>query len=211
MGWFSFSTWTLSTIFEISAVFTAYSCTFLCVKQSRWNYPIGALSTALFIYVYYAAGLMSSMMLNVYMTFTLIYGWYRWRSDDNTRPVTSILDSSWPWLVGYAFIAVVAYGMAYNTNILATHIFGVTASLQWADTVIFVFSVVAQVMLDNKKIETWFVWVVVNVFAIWVYYQAGLQLVAFQMFIFLINTLYGYYDWKKTFRRPNPYPIFGER
>jgi nicotinamide mononucleotide transporter len=31
---------------EVFAVFTSYSCTWLCTRQSRWNYPIGVITTA---------------------------------------------------------------------------------------------------------------------------------------------------------------------
>ncbi len=74
------------------------------------------------------------------------------------------------------------------------------ASLPVPDTAILILTMLAQFLLDNKKIETWAVWAVVNVLAIWTYSEAGLPLVAFQYFFFLINTLYGWQQWGRSIR-----------
>lgn len=194
---------------EGAAVFLAYVCTYMCVMQSRWNYPIGAASTVLFVYVFVYAPvpLYASAILNFYLTFTLIYGWFRWRPDADTRPVTSILDSRWYVVAGYAFLALAAYGMAYNTNFFVVKYLGAQYALLWADVVIFVFSVVAQIMLDNKKLENWLVWLIVNIFAVVVYTNAGLYIIAIQMGLFGLNAIWGYIEWRKTMLIKNPYPI----
>ena len=40
-GWITELNW-----LELFAVFTSYACTYLCVKERRINYPVGAISTA---------------------------------------------------------------------------------------------------------------------------------------------------------------------
>lgn len=69
-----------------------------------------------------------------------------------------------------------------------------------SDTVILIGSMLAQFLLDNKKLENWIVWAVVNVVAIYVYAQAELYLAAAQIVLFLLNTVYGYWCWKRTMR-----------
>ncbi len=61
----------------------------------------------------------------------------------------------------------------------------------------------AQFMLDNKKLENWGVWAVMNCFAIYTYFAAGLALVGFQYIFFLLNVFYGYYMWNKS-RKDEP-------
>ena len=184
MGWISSVNW-----LEAFAVFTSYSCTYLCVKQSRINYPIGAVSVAALSLLFYQQGLYASMVLNMYLFPTLVWGWFRWRADEITRPVTRV--SKWWWLV-YLMITLSVW---YTLTTIAT---AMDATLAGWDSAILALSILAQFLLDQKKMENWSVWFVVNVISIATYWQAGLQIVAIQFVFFLLNTAYGHYSWKRT-------------
>lgn len=174
---------------EVFAVFTSYACTYLCVKERRINYPIGAVSTFAYAILFYQQGLMASMLLNLYLTPSLLYGWYRWGRDEKTRPVGTVGLKWWPVYLG---VTLTAY---LGATLLNTALGG---SMAWGDAVILVGSILAQFLLDNKKIETWAVWLLVNVFAIYVYASSGLTLVAFQYVFFMLNTFYGFYVWNNS-------------
>ena len=173
---------------EVLAVFTSYSSTYLCVKERRSNYTIGAVSTALYSLLFFQSGLFSSAILNAYLTPALAYGWFRWRNDSDTRPVTRV---SIKMIPVYALIVVVGYAGA------ATLSQSIGGSMAWTDAVVLAGTILAQFLLDNKKLENWAVWALVNVFAIYTYASTGLWLVAFQYVFFLLNTGYGYYIWNK--------------
>lgn len=174
---------------EVFAVFTSYSCTYLCVKERRINYPIGALSTAAYALLFYQSSLFASMVLNIYLVPTLVYGWIRWRADDNTRPVTHIRLTM---LTVYLAISLAGYGGA---ALISSRLGGAMA---WTDSLILAGTILAQFLLDNKKLENWAVWALVNIFAIYTYASSGLALVAFQYVLFLANTIYGYIAWKRS-------------
>ena len=50
---------------EVAAVGFSFACTWLCVKQVRFNYVLGVISTALLSVVFWQAGLLGSMALNL--------------------------------------------------------------------------------------------------------------------------------------------------
>ena len=172
---------------EVFAVFTSYSCTYLCVRERRINYPLGVISSAAYALLFLQNGLLASAILNAYLVPTLVYGWFRWRKDSNTRPVMHV---SLKMLPIYIIVSLVGYGGA----VLVSQAFG--GVMAWSDGIILIGSILAQFLLDNKKVETWIVWALVNVFAIYTYATSGLPLVAFQYVFFLANTLYGYLTWK---------------
>lgn len=176
---------------EVFCVFTSYSCTYLCVKETRWNYPMGAISTAAYSYLFWGQGLYASAALNAYLAPALVYGWLRWGADPVTRPVAHV---ELRWIPVYLLVTAGTYGAVLLILRL------LDASLPVPDTAILILTMLAQFLLDNKKIETWAVWAVVNVLAIWTYSEAGLPLVASQYFFFLINTLYGWQQWGRSIR-----------
>jgi nicotinamide mononucleotide transporter len=188
MGWIVALNW-----LEVFAVFTSYSCTWLCTRQSRWNYPIGIITTAAYSVLFYQWGMLALAVFNLYLVFSLIYGWFRWGSDDNTRPVTRI---PLKWYAGYGAIGLAILGLFLLANLLFNPA-GI-AGLNPIDVGLAVASGIAQLMLDNKKLETWSVWAAVDIVSIPFFIYSGLTLVAFQYVGFLINTFIGHYQWKRS-------------
>jgi nicotinamide mononucleotide transporter len=189
-GWITTLNW-----LEVFAVFTSYGSTFLCVVERRFNYVFGAISTAAYCVLFYQFGLFASMAINGFLAVYLLYGWFRWRSDENTRPITNMNGLQW---IIYVLVAAVGYVIVVALATLAG------GSLAWTDSVILAGTVLAQFMLDNKKIENWMIWAVVNVFAIYTYFTAGLALAGFQYIFFLANTVYGYITWRNARNVPGP-------
>lgn len=187
-GWISPQTFNW---LEAFAVLTSYACTYLCVRQRRINYPIGAVSSAAYALLFWQSGLLSSAILNIYLVPVLIYGWLRWRKDANTRPVTHV---SLKWVPVYLLITAAGY---IGAALISREAGGAMA---WTDASILAGTILAQFLLDNKKLENWLVWAVVNVFAIYTYATSGLPLVALQYVLFLANTVYGYIIWNRSKR-----------
>lgn len=180
-GWVSELNW-----LEVFAVFTSYVCTYLCVRERRINYPIGAISNAAYAFLFYSFGLMGSAVVTAYLTFSLAYGWYRWRSDEVSKPVGFVDAKWWP-------VYILSTAVAFAGGWAIYHLTG--APVVWTDLVVMAGSILAQFLMDNKRMESWMVWAVVNVFAIYTYSVAGLPLVAFQYVFFLLNAFYGLYMW----------------
>jgi nicotinamide mononucleotide transporter len=180
---------------EVFAVFTSYSCTWLCTRQSRWNYPIGVVTTASYSLLFWQWGMPALATFNLYLVFSLIYGWFRWGADGNTRLVTTIQPV---WLIGYAGLGLgilalfLAANLAFNPDGLV--------GLNPIDVALAVASGVAQFMLDNKKLENWTLWALINVVSIPYFISTGLYFVAFQYVWFLLNTAIAHRSWKHTMK-----------
>lgn len=193
MGWIVALNW-----LEVFAVFTSYSCTWLCTRQSRWNYPIGIVTTAAYSILFWQWAMPALAIFNLYLVFSLIYGWFRWGSDSNTRPVTRIAPK---WYAGYGALGLAILGLFLVANILFNPT-GLSA-LNPIDVGLAVASGVAQFMLDNKKLENWSLWAVIDVVSIPFFLHSGLTLVAFQYIFFLANTAIGHVAWRKTMTEVN--------
>jgi nicotinamide mononucleotide transporter len=174
---------------EAFAVYTSYACTWLCVRQRRINYPIGAVSTAAYAVLFWQSDLAASAILNAYLCPYLVYGWFRWRSDDQARPVSRL---KLRWLPMYIILTALTYWGAVEI------VEGLGGRFAPADALILIGTVLAQMLLDNKKLETWAVWAVVNVAAIYTYFSSGLPLAGFQYVLFLVNTVVGFWMWNRS-------------
>lgn len=174
---------------EIAASGLNYGATYLSIKQKRFFYLLGITASGIYAYVYGDAGLIASAVLSAYLTISLIYGFLRWGGDKKTRPVHRI--QGWWWL---AYIG--ATGVFYGGAVLITTALG--GSFAPFDAAILVLTILAQFMLDNKVIETWAVWTLVNIVGVGLYFTAGLHFAAIQQLIFGFANLWGFLAWKKT-------------
>jgi nicotinamide mononucleotide transporter len=174
---------------EFFAIWTSYVCTLMCVFQTRWNYPLGAVSTILYAILSYQAGLPAVGLFNILLSINLIYGWFRWRSDDVTRPVTN---PNAAWWLGYVGIGLATYLILTIVN----GYFGYDQT--WVDVTTAVVYAVAQAMLDNKHRTSWAVFFVLNVLSIYLYFKQEAYFVVIQYVYFLGNTLYGHFEWRNS-------------
>ena len=181
---------------EVFSVWTSYACTYLCVKQSRHNYFFGLISVFALMLLFYNGGNYGSAALNLYLIPTVIYGWFRWGKDTNTRPVTSAFKDGPLWIAGYIGITGATYLAVFG---ILTYFGG---TLPYADSAVLVLSILAQFLMDNKKIESWIVWIIVNIISIPLYIASGYPLVAFQFVFFLGNAFWGFYAWYTTTKQP---------
>jgi nicotinamide mononucleotide transporter len=168
--------------------------------ERRANYPLGAVSTAAYCVLFWQFGLVASSAINGFLMVYLLYGWFRWKSDDVTRPVTRMTIPSWA-------LSVLVAGIGYLIVVFIAGLLGGT--LLWSDSLILALTILAQFMLDNKKYENWYVWAVMNVIAIFVYFHVGLFLAAFQYLFFLANAFYGLYMWNKSRKATLPPNLAG--
>lgn len=186
MGWIPGINW-----LEVASVATSYTSTFLFVKQTRWCYTFGIASTGLLVALFLSSGLMGSALVNAYLVLTLVVGLVLWNRDKETRPVKHIRLKTLP-------LYVLATALAYFGALwITTAMGGVMATL---DSWILIGTILAQFLLDTKKLENWFVWIAVNIVSIIVYFQAGLFLLGIQFIFFLANAFYGYFSWKRTMK-----------
>lgn len=176
---------------ETASVFFSFACTWLCTRQVRFNYVLGVISTTLLSITFWQAGLFGSMALNIYLIPTVIIGWFMWGKDTNPKPVEHVkLKKIALYLL---FTAVTWAGALWVIGLF-------NGNLAVLDGWLLVGTVLAQFLLDRKKIETWIVWIVVNIVSVYVYFQSELYLLAGQFCLFLANAIFAWFQWRKTMK-----------
>lgn len=177
---------------EMFAAFLNYGSSYLCVKQRRMFYLVGVGASILYFTVYTSADLFASGFLQLYLIGPLLYGYFRWGHDKRTRPVKHL---DWRWSPVYLLATAAIWGGAVW---LVSSLGGSFAP--W-DSAILVLTILAQLLLDQKKLESWWVWCLVNIIGTVLYFQSGLIFAAVQQLLFLGVNLWGWTEWRKTLVR----------
>ncbi len=179
--------------FEIVAAIITAWCIWLATKESLLYWPVGVVSVVLYSYIFYDAKLYADAALQIIYLLLTAYGWWKWMSggeSGNALQVGRTPSKAWPILLVAGAIGSVALavGMRRWTDNPAPYVDATTAS----------FSIVAQWMTARKWLESWIVWIVVDVVYVFLYVKRDLMPTAVLYAVFLILAVKGYRDWRRS-------------
>ncbi len=180
------------TIIEAIAVIFGIACVILTIRQHIACWPTGLVMVVLYIQIFYEARLYSEMALQIIYIFLQIYGWWHWArggSRDNPLPVVRL--GSFAKMGWFLVAATGTVILGYSMNRWAA------ADLAYWDAAVAVMSLIAQWFLARKILESWLVWIVVDVLSIGIYGVKGLYLTMGLYVIFLGLAICGFLAWRK--------------
>ena len=180
------------TLLEWSAFLTGLIYIFYAARNDYrcWYWGIFSCAAWMFVtvnvYDLYADGALQ--FFYVVMGFI---GLYQWRKGGNGEELP-ISHLNWTQRLGIAFGGLLlsfagGYFLSQYTEAMATYV----------DSGTTVFSIIATVLLIQKKTESWPLWVVVNSAYIGLYLSRDATLFALLFVVYNILAIYGWYNWRK--------------
>lgn len=184
------------TIIEMIATVFWLLSVYYTVKQNILCWPTGVVMVSLYIYIFYDAKLYSDAILQVIFLFLQFYGWYVWKfwgKQKDQLPIKTI-SNTWRILISVWIIAVsVGWGYFMSTK--------TDNALPYADSFVLYMSLVAQLFLSFKILESWILWIIVDVLSLRLYYTKGLYVTFWLYFIFLILATLWLLEWMKKMKK----------
>ena len=179
--------------FEIAGVFTGVLGVWLTTRQNIWCWPVGIVSVASFIVVFFGARLYGAMGLQCVYVALLAYGWYAWMHGGQGRGALRVSRLPRRLALGLLALGAAAAGIAgfwlrARTDEALPYLDGFTTS----------FSLVAQWMQARKYLENWALWVVVDVVYVAMSLSQGLTLTAGLYAAYIGLALLGFRDWRRS-------------
>ncbi|GAB3198675.1 nicotinamide mononucleotide transporter [Pontibacter aydingkolensis] len=181
------------SLFELIGALAGVIGVWLAARQSVWTWPLGLVSVAMYVVVFYDARLYADMGLNAFYVVTSLYGWYVWLyggKGHTERKVGRVgkLELLVLIILGTAFTLGLGYFLENYTD----------ADLPYTDSATTAISLIGYWMMAKKRLENWIVWLVVDTVYVGVYTYKELYITSVLYFIFLILCVIGYRDWKKS-------------
>lgn len=184
---------------EISATIFGFTCVWLTIRENIWCWPTGIIQVALYIFVFYQARLYSDMGLHAVYVVMQLYGWYNWLYGGIGRSsltVTRITPQGVFIWASTAAGGTFALGMFMSTY--------TNADLAYWDAATTVLSLIAQWLMAKKILESFLIWITVDVLCVGIYFIKNLYPTTILYFAFLIMATIGFFEWKKSYLRTAP-------
>ena len=178
---------------EILAVLFGIFSVIYAKKENILVFPLGIISTVLYVYICYQFTLYGDVIINIYYTLMSLYGWYLWRYKVGDQPL-NITKSN-------MFDCFKAIGIFTSTTVFVIVVYlyfeHFDRMTDYFDTFTTGIFFAAMWLMANKKIEHWLFWVVGNLISVPLYFVKGLGFSSLQFLVFLILAIQGYIQWKK--------------
>jgi len=178
-------------IVEILGTIVGLVYLYLEYKASIWLWLTGIIMPAIYIFVYYQAGLYADFGINIYYLLAAVYGWLMWtfgrQKDARELPITHVPLRK---LMGYVLLFLVAWGFIYWVLISFTD-----SNVPVLDSFTTSLSIVGMLMLANKYVEQWVSWIAVDAVSAGLYIYKGLYFTAILYAFYAIIAVFGYFKW----------------
>ena len=185
-----------NTPLEWVAVLTGFACVWLAARESLWNFPVAIFSCALYIVVYYGAGLYSDSLLQVMFIVLSLYGWYEWLYGGRSKTELPVSRTRrWEWVACAVFIVAFTTGFGYY---LEHH---TDAALPHWDSFTTAGSLAAQFLLMRKRLENWWLWILVDLLYVPILWYKELYPTSGLYALYLGLAVYGYLEWRRSMQK----------
>jgi nicotinamide mononucleotide transporter len=215
-------TWLTNNYIEVFGVVTGIIYVFLEIRQTVWLWPVGIITSGVYILVFFESKLYADMSLQIYYLIISCLGWFWWsngagrgaqgtghraqgkeRKNDKENGRTGEGEKK----------ELEVRRLKLKTGVFLAFVFILLCTAMWfvltrltdspvpgRDSFITSLSIIATWMLARKIYEHWFLWIIVNLIAAMLFMARGLYPTVILYIVYGIMSFVGLRAWKKTIR-----------
>ena len=184
----------INLIIEIIAVISAILYLLLAAKEDVKCWYAAIISSLLYFFIMYDAGLIMEAYLQVFYIIMALYGLLQWKKliqiNSNKRIRT------WSNIQHFIIITSVIILSILTGFILTKY---TNAALPFLDAFTSWGAIVTTYMVAKKILENWIYWFVIDAISIYLFLSRGLYLTSILFLMYLIIICFGYIAWRKKF------------
>lgn len=177
---------------ELVAFVSGLLSVWLTQRMHIANWPVGMFNVVCFAFLFVDAKLYADALLQVAFFVLGAYGWWSWvrtKATAGSLPVTRASLAEVSTVIGLALVF---------TFLAASTLMAWTDSpAPWPDAAVLVLSLLATWAQARRCIESWVLWIVVDLISIPLYWSRSLPLTAILFAVFLVLCIAGLVSWRK--------------
>ncbi len=188
------------SLLDFFGILSGLICVYTAAKNWIITWPVGIFNSICFFFLFYQVQLYSDMLLQVYFFGSSVYGWIYWSKREGVEIPITVLGAKL-FILLLSFILFFSYLLGEFTiqlpNLIPKY-FTLPPSYPYFDAFTTIASIVANFLLAKRILQSWYLWIAVDVVCISLYFLKGIDLVAMEYVVFLLIAIYGVVFWKKN-------------
>jgi len=189
--------WITDNWIEVFGAVTGIIFVFLEIRQNLWLWPVGIVTSAVYIWVFFKGKLYADMSLQGYYLVISVLGWYWWlkgagrRVQGNGLKVRRI---NTRLALALLIVFIILFFVMYLLLSRFTD-----SPVPAADSFVTSLSIIATWMLARKIYEHWYLWIVVNSVSCVLFFSRDLYATVLLYALYCIMSFAGLKVWKRSF------------
>ena len=189
--------WLSGNYIELLGAILGIAYIFFSIRQSILTWPVGLLTSILYVWVFFVSKLYADMGLQVYYVAISIYGWYEWLFGNSTNHAEPIKVSRISMKMGL-ILSVTSLFLFFLIWFILKNF--TDSPVPMADSLATSLSIVATWMLARKILEHWLVWIFVDAFSVGLFWYKDLMPTVFLFIVYTVMAYIGYREWKQELK-----------
>ncbi len=182
---------------EYIAVFTGIASVWCSRIENILTYPIGLISTTIYIFLSIDQDLLGEASVNLYYTIMSIVGWYMWlKKNENKESILQITRSDQKMWQSQILFFLFFYISIFIALTFLKKSFA-QGAIPWADAFASATAFTGMWLMTKKKVESWYWWIATNITSIPLYFIKGYVFTSVYYLVLLIFAFWGLAEWKK--------------
>ncbi len=183
---------------ELIGTLFGFLSVYFASRANMLTWATGIINEIFLLILFFQVQLYADMFLQVYFFVVTLYGWHNWKQKPEQNSITSTDFKAKIWLLCAITLGTIIAGFLFsNIHLYLPYYFKTEAAYPLADSFVMVLSIIATVLLAQKKIETWYLWIVVDLVCVCLFFKKGIVFLALEYLVFLGLATYGLLNWKK--------------
>lgn len=182
-------------IIEIISLGLGILYVILLSKEVIWAWPVGILSSAFPIVLFWEAKLYNEIFLYLVYIILGLYGWYYWlvkRANKKELPIGKITGDQ---TIIFCFL-----GLTYTLRSGYIMSIYTTSDVAYLDAFTTGFGLIGTYMQAKKILENWILWFFLNLITSFLYFYKGLQIYFILYIIYATLSVLGYIQWRNSYQ-----------
>lgn len=190
---------------ELAGTLVGLAYLWLEYKASIYLWIASIIMPAIYIFVYYQAGLYADFGINIYYLLASFYGWFAWRlrkpAAETKKPQQDDIGITHLPL-RYLLPLLVLFSLLF-AGIGIVLIRWTDSTVPWLDSFTTALSIIALWMLARKYVEQWLAWIAVDAVCCGLYFYKNLYFTAILYGFYTVIAIFGFLKWKRLITQQN--------
>jgi len=183
--------------FEIVAAALAITYLILAMQQNILCWAAWIISSIMYLFVMFSAGLYMESGLQIFYIVMGIYGWIQWNNRSSNNNLTV---STWP-IINHIYILLILIVLVTFSGLILSNL--TEAVSPYIDAFTTWGAIIATYMVAKKILENWYYWFVVDFVSVFLFLSRELYTTALLFSIYIILVIFGFIAWRKSTRLEN--------
>lgn len=181
-------------IAEYIAVILSLVYVVLAAKQIKWCWFAGGVGSAIYVYLNIENSLFYDAVLQFYYVVVAVYALLLWNKKDTSEQVTiSKINLR-------LLLSLVIVGTVLTTLLGYFSMLFLKQNTAFFDAGVTAFSFIATWMTARKYLESWLLWIVIDIAAAVMYSLKSMQPTVGLYIAFTVVAVYGYWQWNRAIK-----------